>query len=86
MKDPARDAGGALGSYAYSSGNTVAGDRSVGEILKDTVSNVQDIIRSEVQLAKVETKEELRKAGGAGMMFGVAAVFGLYAVGFCLLF
>ncbi len=61
------------------------GERGIADILKDAVSNIQDIIRSEVQLAKVETKDEVRKAGAAGVMFGGAAVTALFGLGFCLL-
>lgn len=81
--DPAKEAAGKLGAYAYTQSGT--NERGISQILKDTVSNVQDIIRSEVQLAKVETKEELRKAGSAGVMFGAAAAVAFYGLGFCLL-
>jgi uncharacterized membrane protein YqjE len=82
--DAGKEAGGKLGAYAY--GQTGRpGERSIGDILKDTVSNVQDIIRSEVQLAKIETKEELKKVTTASVMFGTAAVFSLFGLGFCLL-
>lgn len=85
--DPAREATGKLGSYAYTqSGRQGAtGERSVAEILKDAASNVQDIIRSEVQLARIEVKQELRKAGSAGAMFGAAAAIGFFGFGFCCL-
>lgn len=86
--DPAREATGKLGSYAYSSPERTGartGERTISEVLKDTVSNVQDIIRSEVQLAKIETKEEVRKATAAGIMFGAAGVICLFGIGFCLL-
>lgn len=60
-------------------------DRAFAEIIKDTLGNVQDIIRSEVQLAKIETKEEVRKAGAAGVMFGVAGAVSFFGFGFCFL-
>lgn len=86
--DPAREASGKLGSYAYSPAATSSGkggERTFADILKDAVSNIQDIIRSEVRLAKIETKEELSKASAAAVMFGAAAVMGLFGFGFCLL-
>ena len=87
--DPAREATGKLGSYAYSSPERTsgarAGERTIGDILKDTVSNVQEIIRSEVQLAKIETKEELRKASAAGILFGAAGAISFFGLGFCFL-
>lgn len=86
--NPAKDAAGNLGSYAYSSskkGGATVPERSIGDIVKDTLTNIQDIIRSEVQLAKIEIKEEAAKASAAGIMFGVAAVTGLLGFAFCCL-
>jgi len=60
-------------------------DRSIGEMLQDIVRNIQEIIRSEVRLAKTELTQEASKAARAGAMVGVGAVLGLYAVGFLLL-
>jgi Flp pilus assembly protein TadB len=59
-------------------------DRSVADLLKGIVENVQEIIRSEVKLARAEIREEASKAGTAGRSFGFAAVLGLYAGGFVL--
>lgn len=87
--DPAKEATGKLGSYAYSGSSTAGrqgtGDRSFSDIVKDTLANVQDIIRSEVQLAKIEVKQEARKAAVAGAMFGIAGAFGLLGLAFCAL-
>ena|SRR5579884_436790 len=87
MNDPGREAAGKLGTYAYTADRApvTSTDRSIAEILKDTVSNVQDIIRSEVKLAKVETKQELRKMVAASVMFGAAAICAFYGLGFALL-
>ena len=60
-------------------------DRSITDILRDTLGNLQEIVRSEIQLAKIETKDELRKASSAGTLIGAAAVFALFGFGFCLL-
>lgn len=57
-------------------------DRSVADLLKGIVDNVQEIIRSEVKLARAEINEEASKAASAGRSFGIAAVFGLFAGGF----
>ena len=59
-------------------------DRSMADLLKGIVENVQNIIRSEVKLAKAEVSEEAAKASKAGRSFGMAAVLGLYAGGFLL--
>ncbi len=61
-------------------------DRSVSELLQDVVANVQEMIRSEVLLAKTEIREEARRAAKAGQLLvgGLAVAF--YALGFLLLF
>jgi Flp pilus assembly protein TadB len=59
-------------------------DRSVADLLKGIVENVQELIRSEVKLARAEIREEASKAGAAGRSFGLAAILGLYAGGFVL--
>jgi len=54
--------------------------RSMGAVLADIVSDVQQIVRAEVRLAKAELREEMGKARrGAVMMLaaGVMAVLGL---------
>jgi uncharacterized membrane protein YqjE len=86
--NPGKDAAGNLGSYAYSSGKQggpTVPERTITDIVKDTLTNIQDIIRSEVQLAKIEVKEEATKASAAAVMFGVAAVTGLLGFAFCCL-
>jgi uncharacterized membrane protein YqjE len=60
-------------------------ERGITDILKDTVSNIQDIIRSEILLGKIEIKEEVSKAKTAGVMFGAAVGLVFFGIGFCLL-
>ena len=60
-------------------------DRSVAELLQDIVSNIQQIIRSEVLLAKTEVKEEARRAAKAGRLLAGGAALAIYALGFLLL-
>jgi uncharacterized membrane protein YqjE len=59
--------------------------RSVPEVLQDIVGNLQEIIRSEFRLAKVELKEETLKASKPVATFGMGLVFGFYGIGFLLL-
>jgi uncharacterized membrane protein YqjE len=59
--------------------------RTVTDVLQDIVGNVQEIIRAEFRLAKVETKEKARKASGPATMLGVGAALGVYGLGFVLL-
>ncbi len=75
MENPAKAVGGQLGTYAYA-------ERTAGQIVKDIVENAQEIIRSEVRLAKAEIREESRKMMHAGMVLVVGAVIGLYGLGF----
>jgi uncharacterized membrane protein YqjE len=60
-------------------------ERSVTQILQDIFTNVQEIIRSEMRLAKTEIGEETNKALRAFAVFGAGLILGMYAVGFLLL-
>lgn len=59
-------------------------DRSLAAVFQDIVRNIQEIIRSEVRLAKTEIREEAVKAKGAVVLLGAGAVTGLYALLFLL--
>jgi len=89
MNNPANKAGGKLGEYSWGGSPKVSNgggrDRSATDVIKDIVGNVQEIIRSEVRLARVEIREEARKAFLAGRTLLIGAVLGLYALGFLLL-
>ena len=60
-------------------------DRSIASVLGDIVGNVQQIIRAEVRLAKVEVGEEIARAGRGGMTAAAGAVLCMMALGFVLL-
>ena len=58
-------------------------DRSIGDLVGDVSSSVQQLIKREVELAKLETKDQVSKATKAGAMFGatgVSAFVGLLAL------
>ncbi|MFI1510627.1 phage holin family protein [Streptomyces sp. NPDC020597] len=57
-----------------------AGDSSVGELLSAVASDVQTLFRQEVELAKVEVKQEAAKAGQAAGMYGGAGFAGYLVV------
>ena len=59
--------------------------RSIPEILKDVLTNIQDIVRAEVRLAKAELGEELSSARSAGLLIGVGAVAAIFCALFLLL-
>jgi len=79
MDEAGKRATGQLGEYGYGSR-----DRSAGEIVKDILGSAQEIIRSEVRLAKAEVREEATKAIAASTMLGGGAVMALYGLGFLL--
>lgn len=60
-------------------------DRSIAEILQDAFHNLQEIIRSEVRLAKTEIREEVTKTKAASLLVGVGAVCGIFTAFFLLL-
>ena len=60
-------------------------DRSISTVLHDIVGNIQDIIRSEVRLAKTELTEELGKLGFASILVGVGALLLTFSALFVLL-
>ena len=59
--------------------------RSIPEILKDALTNIQDIVRAEVRLAKAELGEELSRARTGGLLIGVGAVAAIFSAIFLLL-
>ena len=62
-----------------------AGIRSIPEILQDVLTNIQDIVRAEVRLAKAELGEELNRARSGGLLTGVGAVAAIFSALFLLL-
>jgi uncharacterized membrane protein YqjE len=60
-------------------GSTTA-EKPLGQLMGDVVSEMGTLVRQEIALAKVETKEELTKAGKVAGMFGGAAVAGHMAL------
>ena len=80
IEDSARSAGGALGDYAY--GNR--SDRSMGDVVKDIILNVQEMVRSEIRLARIELKEEVAQATGAAKLIGIGAGLSLLGAAFLL--
>lgn len=60
-------------------------DRSVTQILQDITGNVQQIIRSEVTLAKIELKQEAAQTARASVPLLGGTIAALYGAGFLLL-
>ena len=62
-----------------------AGDRSFSGVLQDIIRNVQEIVRSEVRLAKTEILDEAAKAKSSALLLGAGAVTAIFAIFFLLL-
>lgn len=60
------------------------GERPLADLVKSAISNVQEIVRSEVRLARAEVKEEVKQAGSGAGLFAAGGVLALYALGFLL--
>jgi putative superfamily III holin-X len=63
-----------------SSAEPKAADRSLGELFGEMSSNLSALIRKEMELARVELKEEAVEAGKAGGRLGGGAFVGYLAV------
>jgi len=58
---------------------------SLKQLIQQALSTIQEILRSEVRLAKVEIKETGKKAAKSGAVLGGGVALGLYALGLLLL-
>jgi uncharacterized membrane protein YqjE len=56
-------------------------DRPTPELLKQLSDQTTNLVRQEIELAKLEFREKGKKAGLGAGMFGGAGVFGVYALG-----
>src|SRR5579863_7979619 len=65
--------------------STAPGDRPISLVLQDIFTNVQDIVRSEMRLAKRELTDEVAKAGAATLLVAGGALASIFAAGFVLL-
>ena len=55
------------------------GERSIADVLQDIAGDVQEIVRSEVKLAKTEVAEEIAKVKAAAPLLIVGAVAAWFA-------
>ncbi|MCD0450625.1 phage holin family protein [Actinocorallia sp. API 0066] len=49
-------------------------EQSLGELVAAATGNVQKLVRSELELAKIELKEDAKKAAIGAVLFAVAAL------------
>lgn len=50
------------------------------DLVQDVFTNLRDIVRSEIRLARVEVKQDATQAMSAAKMFGVGAVLAIFCV------
>jgi len=81
MAAPRPDAAG-TGTTARAPDIDLAADRepSLGELISRTTADLGQLLRDEIDLAKVEIKEEVRTAGRAGAFIGAGALLGYLAL------
>ena len=60
-------------------------DRSLGSVMSDIVGDLQQIVRAEVRLAKVEVREEIGKARRGAMFLAAGGLFLILALGLLML-
>lgn len=64
---------------------STSADRPLSAILSDIVGNVQQMVRAEIRLAKVELREEVAKAKRGALLLVGGALLGVLALGVLLL-
>jgi Flp pilus assembly protein TadB len=60
-------------------------ERTIGQLVADASNDLSSIVRSEIELAKVEISTDAKNAGKGAGMFAGAAVLGAYGFGLLLL-
>ena len=56
-------------------------DRTTSELVKQLSEQTRDLVRQEMELAKLELTNKAKRFGVGGGMFGGAGLLGLYGVG-----
>ncbi len=56
-------------------------ERTLGQLVAQATEDVSSIVRSEIDLAKLELKADAQRAGKGAGMFGAAGLLALYALG-----
>jgi uncharacterized membrane protein YqjE len=59
--------------------------RSIEAILEDIASNLTQMVRAEIRLAKIELKEGVEKSAGPVAALGAGVTLGIFGLGFLLL-
>lgn len=65
--------------------NTTTGtERTLGQLVSDASADLSNIVKGEIDLAKVEIKADVQKAGKGGGMLAAAGVLALFMLGMAL--
>lgn len=67
-------------SMSRSSSTDIDQRESIGELIGAATRDMSELLRKEVELAKVELKEEAAAAGKAGALLGAGGVLGFQAL------
>src|SRR5207253_11289409 len=59
--------------------------RSISTILQEVIAHIEEIVRSQMRLARAEISLEIKKAARQSLKAVAAIILGLYALGFLLL-
>ena len=61
------------------------GERTIGQLVSDVSTDLSQIMRGEIELAKAEIKQDVTHAGKGAGMFAGAGVLALYGLGLLFL-
>ncbi len=80
--DPTYAAGGSTAAGTTPTGSQTSGDsRSLGEIVSDVTTDLSNLVKQEMELARTELKQEAAKAGkGAGLLGGAGVAGHLFLI------
>ncbi len=54
-------------------------ERTLGQLVADATTDVQEIVRAEIALAKAELRQDAKRGGVAAGLFGAAGYLGMLA-------
>ncbi len=60
----------------------IADEQSVGDLVRDASTHMSTLVRSEIELAKLELVSSVKKAGIGAALFGLAGALLVYALTF----
>jgi uncharacterized membrane protein YqjE len=65
---------------ASGNGPPAPDNQSIGQLLNEATQDISELVRQEMQLAKVELRDEVSKASKAGVKLGAGSVLGYLAL------